>query len=170
MTENEGGTVVRKAVWPQDEPAAVSLLQDYLGFLRNNFVMLEQQHIESYERELLHLPSMWNGRRSALLLAQREQELLGCIGVHLLANRPGAAEIKRLWTAPAARGSGLGRLLIEAAITWAQARSARELLLDTLPGAMPDALRLYRAMGFEECERYNTNPVTGILFFRLQIG
>jgi hypothetical protein len=34
---------------------------------------------------------------------------------------------------------------------------------------MPEANRLYAAMGFERVERYNENPLPGVEFFRLSL-
>jgi hypothetical protein len=41
------------------------------------------------------------------------------------------------------------------------------MYLDTVPAAMPEANRLYEAMGFRRVERYNKNPVADVVFFRL---
>jgi hypothetical protein len=35
---------------------------------------------------------------------------------------------------------------------------------------MPEAEALYTRMGFERIERYNDNPVPGIVFFRKHLG
>jgi hypothetical protein len=43
------------------------------------------------------------------------------------------------------------------------------MYLDTIPAAMPEANRLYAAMGFEPTERYNDNPLSGVAFFRLRL-
>jgi GNAT superfamily N-acetyltransferase len=77
--------------------------------------------------------------------------------------------MKRLWVAPEARGLGLGRRLVEAAIGWARGARYTAMALDTVPSAMPEANRLYRAMGFTEIERYHANQVDGIAFFRLEL-
>ena len=45
----------------------------------------------------------------------------------------------------------------------------RELLLDTLPAAMPAAVRLYRALGFQPAARYNENDGPEFAFYRLRL-
>lgn len=89
---------------------------------------------------------------------------------HVLPYRPGACELKRMWVEPAARGSGLGRMSVHAAVVWAKEHGAAELLLDTAPEAMPGAHRLYTSMGFVPMVRYNDNPVPGIVFLRLALA
>jgi GNAT superfamily N-acetyltransferase len=78
-----------------------------------------------------------------------------------------ALELKRLWVRRGFRGLALGRRLMQAAIDAARAAGAGAVYLDTVPAAMPEANRLYEAMGFERVERYNDNDVADIAFFRL---
>lgn len=59
----------------------------------------------------------------------------------------GEAEILTLAVAPCARGKGIGRALLEAAIAEAHARGAQEMFLEV--GAdNPAALALYAGLGF----------------------
>ena len=69
---------------------------------------------------------------------------------------------------PSARGRGLGRVLAEAAVAEAQRLGRRALRLDTLP-AMDAARTLYLSLGFRPIERYNDNPIPGVLFFELEL-
>jgi len=78
--------------------------------------------------------------------------------------------MKRLWVDGAFRGLGLGRRLVEEAIGWAKRMGFEAMYLDTVPAAMPEANRLYEAMGFRRVERYNKNPVAGLEYFRLNLG
>jgi len=61
----------------------------------------------------------------------------------------GEAEILTLAVAPAARGRGLGRALLEAAITKAKAKGATVLFLE-VGGDNPHALALYAGLGFAQ--------------------
>lgn len=67
--------------------------------------------------------------------------------------RPDAAEIKRLFVRPEARGTGLGRRLSEAAIAEARAMGMKSVLIDTSVW-LTTAQALYRSMGFREIPRY----------------
>jgi ribosomal protein S18 acetylase RimI-like enzyme len=43
------------------------------------------------------------------------------------------------------------------------------LVLDTVNEAMPEASALYRSLGFEETERFNDNPISGVRFYTLKL-
>jgi len=42
--------------------------------------------------------------------------------------------------------------------------------LDTVPAAMPEATRMYAALGFERMRRYNNNLVEDVVFFRRSLA
>ena len=161
---------VREARWAEDIPAVRMLLRNYAAHLaatRHGSVGI---CIEGFADELNALPAPYDSEGHALLVAELDGRLLGCVAVHSrqLANE-GVCELKRLWTKPEARGQGLGRALVSAAIAWSQRKGAAAVVLDTHPGAMPEAGALYRSFGFREIERYNANPVPDIAFFRLDL-
>jgi len=78
--------------------------------------------------------------------------LAGLIGVVRAAERKRRhrSHIWGLYVAPRARGSGAGRALLEAAIAHARAWPGVTLLELSVTSASPEALRLYRAMGFRQ--------------------
>ena len=104
------------------------------------------------------------------MLAWLGEQVCGCVAIQRLAAHEHAAEIKRLYILPEARGLGAGRALLDACAAWARERGVRTLLLDTLPDAMPGAVRLYRSCGFVPAERYNSNVGPDFAFFRLDLG
>ncbi|HYF55271.1 MAG TPA: GNAT family N-acetyltransferase [Salinarimonas sp.] len=71
------------------------------------------------------------------------------LGTGALALHGDWAEVKRMWVAPAARGQGLSRAMLEALIGVARAEGVRVLRLET-GIANHAALGLYRATGFAE--------------------
>jgi ribosomal protein S18 acetylase RimI-like enzyme len=114
------------------------------------------------EAELAALP----GGYGAILLARDGEELLGCVALRPLED--GVCEMKRLYVRPTARGSGAGRALVEAAILRARELGYAAMRLDTLP-TMDAARALYVSLGFSPIERYNDNPIDGVLFFELEL-
>ena len=91
---------------------------------------------------------------------------MGCVALKRLG--ADACELKRLYVRAAARGGGLGRVLAEAAVAEARRLGYRVLRLDTLP-TMDTARALYLSLGFRPVERYNDNPIPGVLFFELTL-
>jgi DNA-binding MarR family transcriptional regulator/GNAT superfamily N-acetyltransferase len=68
-----------------------------------------------------------------------------------------AAEIKRMWVAPRARGLGLGRLLLERLEACARAGGARVAHIET-SAVLPEAIALYRSVGWVEVPPFNDEP------------
>jgi ribosomal protein S18 acetylase RimI-like enzyme len=115
-----------------------------------------------FDDELAALP----GGYEALLVARLGGEVVGCVALKRLPDR--TCELKRLYVRPAARGSGTGRELVRASIERARELGYSVLRLDTLP-TMDAARTLYLSLGFRPIERYNDNPVEGVLFFELTL-
>lgn len=161
--------VIRAATWPDDLETARTLLRHYAHFLATNPAGPVDMCMAGYEEELALLSSRYAEPDAVLLLAFDGDAALGCVAVVQRRDRARACEMKRLWTEPRARGTGLGEALVRAAMTWSREHGAEELLLDTVAAAMPDAVRLYRRSGFEETERHNANPVPGLIFMRAQL-
>ena len=106
--------------------------------------------VPDLEEEIEQLTERYGA--DALLLAYDEGRPAGCV---VLSRRDAqTAEIKRLYVVPSARGSGIGRALVEAAIGLARSAGRRRIVLDTHRSRLEAAYGLYRALGFEECEAY----------------
>jgi DNA-binding MarR family transcriptional regulator/GNAT superfamily N-acetyltransferase len=95
------------------------------------------------------------------LVAILESEPVGCGALKVYTDGP--PEIKRLWTAPTARGIGLGRRLLTELERAAAASGATTVRLDT-NRSLIEAIALYRSTGYEEIARYNDNPYAHHLF------
>jgi len=93
--------------------------------------------------------------RGWFFLARLDGRAVGCGALIRLS--AGAGEIKRMWTAPDARGLGVGRRIIAAIDTTAREAGVTTLRLDT-NRALKEAHALYRKLGFVEIARYNDNP------------
>jgi DNA-binding MarR family transcriptional regulator/GNAT superfamily N-acetyltransferase len=90
-----------------------------------------------------------------LLVARLRGAAVGCGGLKLHGDRP--AEIKRVWTAPSVRGTGLGRRLLGELEQRAAAAGAPAVRLDT-NRALTEAIRLYRETGYREIAPFNDEP------------
>lgn len=80
-----------------------------------------------------------------IFVARLDGEVVGTCAV--VPHGEGVLELLKLAVAPAARGKGLGRRLVQACLEYARGRRARRLMLlsSTKLGA---ALRLYEELGF----------------------
>jgi putative acetyltransferase len=101
------------------------------------------------------------------LVARRAGEAVGCGAVKWAGD--GTAEIKRMFVRDDARGFGIGRRLIGRLEALARARGIDRLNLETGP-LNTEAVRLYRAVGFDDCgpfPPYRPNPWSLFLTKRL---
>ncbi|MFO1027851.1 MAG: GNAT family N-acetyltransferase [Acetobacteraceae bacterium] len=124
---------------------------------------------QDFAAELATLPGKYAAPGGALLLARMAQgEPAGCVALRPLPF-DGCCEMKRLYVAPAGRGSGVGRALAEAVVAAARQRGYREIRLDTLP-FMQAAMALYESLGFVEIAPYYDTPIAGTRFLALPLA
>ncbi|WP_426563490.1 GNAT family N-acetyltransferase [Angustibacter sp. McL0619] len=85
--------------------------------------------------------------------------------------REGEAEFRMLAVDPAARGLGLGRVLVEECVARARAAGARRLVLSTR-SMMTPAVGLYESMGFVRRPERDWEPMAGVLLmtYELELG
>jgi putative acetyltransferase len=89
--------------------------------------------------------------RGTFLVVHRAGVAMGCGALRLLDAQ--TAELKRMYVAPLARGTGLGRRLVAALEAEARALGVRRLVLET--GTRQEAaLALYRKLGFAPIPLY----------------
>lgn len=156
MQPNFHITPVRTA---DDLAAAVMLFRDYAASLDVDLAY------QDFETEMQTMPGKYALPAGELLLARDANGApIGCVGLRSIPPL-GCCEIKRLYVAPAGRGSGVGRKLVEVAIAVAEGIGYREMRLDTLP-TMEGAQALYRRLGFEVIAPYYDTPIAGTLFMR----
>jgi GNAT superfamily N-acetyltransferase len=122
---------------------------------------------QGFAEELATLPGAYAPPRGRIFLAGSPGHAQGCIALRPLQMHTG--EIKRLYVAPQARGSGLGRRLAQLAIDAARTIGYRELKLDTL-ATMREAQALYASLGFRECAPYYANPLPGVRYMALALA
>lgn len=122
---------------------------------------------QGFEQELAALPGDYAPPDGRLLVAEYRSQLAGCVALHPL--EPGICEMKRLYLRPQFRGRGLGRVLAETVIAEARAIGCRKMRLDTVEPVMPNAVAMYRRLGFKEIEPYRVNPIAGALYMELEL-
>ena len=122
---------------------------------------------QSFDQELAGLPGDYAPPDGRLLVAEYLGQLAGCVALHKLASE--VCEMKRLYLRPQLRGRGVGRALAETVIAEARAIGYRKMRLDTVEPVMPNAVAMYRRLGFVEIEPYRPNPIAGALYMELAL-
>ncbi len=127
-------------VHPADVRAVIALVTDVLAEFG-----LEFGKGAATDLELHDLPSSYADRGGAFWVATLDSALAGTCGVFPVA--PGTYELRKMYLRPVRRGAGLGKRMLEVAVTWAREQGATQLVLDTME-AMTGAIAFYEAHGF----------------------
>ena len=103
----------------------------------------------SFERERDRTAEDWEelAAGEVVFVAIENDEWLGMVGAYIPDTSPEAVGIWGTWVDPQARGRGLGRLLMDAAIEWAEERGATRVDLSVTDRAT-EARLLYERLGF----------------------
>ena len=121
-------------------------------------------NFQNFDEELRRLPGEYAPPGGCLIIAMSNTEPVGCAALRRLDN--GLCEMKRLYTVPSLRGTGVGRILVEAIVRAARQIGYVKMRLDTVP-AMKAANRLYTSVGFVKIGPYRYNPIDGATFMEL---
>ena len=184
LLRTRGGRYVRATVamrWPTQAPNAVidPIVRPARGaadmaavaglFTRYAEELGVDLTVQNFAAEVAGLPGAYAAPAGELFLAVGPAgNPVGCLGLRPF--RAGqVCELKRLFVDPSARGSGLGRRLIEAACERAKAIGYATMVLDTLP-TLGAALALYADLGFERTAPYWNNPVPDVVYFGKDIA
>ncbi|HEU5133568.1 MAG TPA: GNAT family N-acetyltransferase [Steroidobacteraceae bacterium] len=121
---------------------------------------------QGFSAELASLPGKYAPPTGELFIATDAGVAAGCVALRALTRT--VTEMKRLYVRPSARGTGLGKRLVESAIASARRGGYEELRLDTL-ATMAPAQALYRSLGFVEIPAYGDAHVPGTVFYGLNL-
>ena len=133
------------------------LFCEYQGFIGISLCF------QSFEEELDSLPGKYSAEKGGCLyLAESEDQSAGCVAFYKIDET--TCELKRLFVRPEFQKLGLGRALMEKAISDASDAGYKTMILDTLR-RLEDAGQLYQRLGFVEIEPYNVNPHPDVAYF-----
>jgi GNAT superfamily N-acetyltransferase len=123
---------------------------------------------QDVDAEMADLATTYAPPKGCLLLALDDAGgPVGVVGVRPFGDED--AELKRMYVTPAARGTGAGRALAEAAVARARDAGHRRVLLDTVAG-LATAIAIYRDLGFVEIDAYRYNPLPDARYFALDLA
>jgi GNAT superfamily N-acetyltransferase len=145
MSSDRDSSPVVRPVRAQDVTRLVVLVRDVLGEFG-----LEFGTGSPTDEQLLGLPSSYEAHGGALWVAEQTGRILGSCGVFPVAEQ--TYELRKMYLHPEARGLGLGKRLLVAAIDWVRSRGGRRIVLDTTE-RMTRAIAFYEAHGFVRDDR-----------------
>jgi GNAT superfamily N-acetyltransferase len=151
--------VVTTASSPAAYDAFGALIREYVEWCRARYAdnqwIVDMAFGQQALDELAELATVYAAPHGKVLLAQQDNHVTGGIAYRKLA--PGICEMKRLFVTERSKGNGTGKRLCEALIAQAGIDGFHLMRLDT--GILfHEALKLYRSLGFVECEPYNEYP------------
>jgi putative acetyltransferase len=138
MTQPHSDSVAFRTFRSGDEPAFLRLNEDWISKYFNV--------IEPADRVLLDDPKMHIlDPGGQICIAELRGEPVGCCALILIA--PGEFELAKMTVAETARGSGVGRKLLQFTINVARIMGAHRLYLESNTKAAA-AIHLYEQLGF----------------------
>ena len=132
-----------------DAPHSLALQEEFFEYVRERYPGWEPGMIPGADPADVAPPD------GSWVVAYLDGEPVGCAGVKRLDAVTG--EVKRVFLRPAARGRGIGRALMAALEADGRALGFERLRLDT-GDRQPEALGLFRSLGYREIDDYNGNP------------
>lgn len=147
--EQKSPAAVAIAFEPSDSVDARACLEAYFGELQARFdTGFDASASPSPARE-------YAAPHGAFVMARLDGQPVGIGALKSLDAQTG--EIKRVWTAPSARGLGVARRILQALEAAARERGFARLRLDT-NRALTEAQAFYEREGYCDIARYNDNP------------
>jgi putative acetyltransferase len=140
--------------------AAIRLFKEYAEWLN---IDLGFQH---FQEELQNLKAMYNSADGGIILCKEKDNFIACVAIRKIAKD--IAELKRMYVQPAHQHKGIGKTLLEKAITLAVNCNYKYIRLDTLNHMAP-AINLYKKNGFYEIDPYYNNPVSTAVYFEKKL-
>jgi ribosomal protein S18 acetylase RimI-like enzyme len=127
-----------------------------------------------HEEEAGRDPGEYSGwvKEGCTLVAEDDSGWHGLVAMAVDRDDPSQCHLLSMWTEPASRGRGLGRMLVEAGVNWARETGAARVRL----GVVEDnwaAIRLYQEAGFapsQEREPLRSDPSKCVMFMTREIA
>ncbi len=100
----------------------------------------------------------WNGEKGIGFLAMDGEVGCGIAGALLKDGDGSRATLVSMWTAPAYRKSGVGKMLVSAVLEWSASRGVKTVEL-LVTGINDGAIRFYERLGFVKTGRTQQYPI-----------
>ena len=145
MSPAAPATVTLRPIQPADNAALAAIIRDTLS----EFGAAKPGTVY-YDPTTDHLYELFRAPRSGYFVAEAaDGAVLGGAGIFPTPGLgPNVAELVKVYLRPAARGTGLGRRLIEQCLAWAREAGYEHVYLETLP-ELTQSVPLYERLGFQ---------------------
>ena len=150
-----------RAATQADMPDVERLCWDYRALLMTRTAhvpeIVETYYAQaSYAALLADLPRIHARPTGDILVVDQSGTITGCAMYYPVA--PATCEIKRVFLAPEARGTGAAALIVQDAMHRAKADGYARMVLDTIH-TLTEAIALYKRLGFAPCAPfYDPDP------------
>ena len=134
-----------------EAPEALACLAAYAALLQTRIPGVSAAHVPHPDPQAAD----FRPPNGLFLIARLGPTAVGCVSLRRF--DPGSGEVKRLWVDAAARGQGIARALMAALESEARRLGMSHLVLDT-NAALPEAVALYRATGWQQIPPYTGPP------------
>lgn len=97
-----------------------------------------------------HLSEVFKTEQSAYWIAEEDDKIIGGCGIYPTSGLPdGCVELVKFYTSAAARGKGVGKMLMQKSIESAQQFGYNEIYLESFP-ELTTAIGMYEKAGFKK--------------------
>jgi len=135
--------LLMRIIQQEDNKALATIIRDTLAEFKAN-----KPNTVYYDDRTDHLFEEYKVSGSIYYVAEINGEIIGGAGIYPTANLPaGTCELVKLYLAPAGRGKGIGKLLMEKCITAAKEMGYKKIYLETMP-ELTIAIPMYERFGF----------------------
>ena len=131
-------------IQPLDNPFLAKIVKDTLAEFGAN-----HPGTVYYDATTDMLFELFQKEGAAYFVAEINGEIVGGGGIYPTDGLPAdTCELVKMYLLPQARGTGLGRILIEKSIAFAKEAGYKQVYLETMP-ELKQALKVYAKFGFE---------------------
>jgi len=137
-------SILIRTIQPSDNPHLSKIIKSALEEFGAN-----HPGTVYYDASTDTLSEVFKQEGSVYFVATLKEEIVGGGGIYPTDGLPAdTCELVKMYLAPQARGTGLGRTLIETCISFAREYGYKNIYLETMP-ELKQALNVYAKFGFE---------------------
>ena len=132
-----------RTIQPADNPALAIIIRNALAEFNAN-----KQGTVFFDPTTDNLNELFQKSGGIYFVAEQDGIILGGAGIYPSNGLPtGTCELVKMYLSPAARGKGLGKLLIEKCLDFATNSGYQQVYIETMP-ELRKALSVYEKFGF----------------------